>query len=99
VGVRAILGDFDDLPTKPEIPIRILGILDADRNVGISPHVLILDAAFGAVQDHMRSIEIAPDGCDLRSSVFHHRSKMCEGALIKKVPKVRWNFVGHEKPP
>ena len=38
--------------------IRGFGILNADRNVGITTHIAIFGAAFGAVDNDMRPIEI-----------------------------------------
>ena len=42
------------------MPVRILGVLDAEGDVGIAPHVEVFGAAFGAVDDDMRPIDHIP---------------------------------------
>src|SRR5215831_9693885 len=66
VRVGSFFRDLDNFPFKGEVAVRIVGILDAEGNVRIAPHVSIFGPAFGAVDDNMRSVEFAPNGRDLR---------------------------------
>src|ERR1051326_4983460 len=61
VGICTVFGDFDDLSLQRNMAVRVLRILNADRNVRIPPHIAVFDTALRAVDHDVLSIIFTPD--------------------------------------
>src|SRR5207249_6074082 len=91
VGVGAALGDLDDFTTDSNVSVWIIGILNAERDMSVLPHVLVLHAALGAIEQDIVAIEFTPDRTDVRSSVLHQRRNMSKCLLLKQIFEIFWN--------
>src|SRR5437763_970630 len=67
------------------MPIWVFRILNAEGNVWIASHIGVFGPAFGAVDEDMGSIVVAPNGGDLRRPVLHERCQLSECFLLEQI--------------
>ena len=87
--------DFNDFASDSDVAVGIFWILNTQRNVLVPPHVLVLHATFGAVQQNVVSVEFAPDRADVRSSIGHHRRNMSKCLLLEQIFEIFRNSSSH----
>src|SRR2546423_15053286 len=85
VVLGALLAHLDNPPADLDVAVRVLGVLDRERDARVPLEVLVLDAPARRAEAHVRAVIVHPHRRHLRRAVRAHGGDVGERLLREEV--------------